>query len=727
MQKKQNLPLYVGMYILAAIMFTILVSTSFLVFKIPINIASLPIALILSAAAVYIFGNKSVKDTAIVSAIGIAVIIVCVLISLRVYDWSWDGNTYHKSMLAFLKEGWNPFYDTFYEYADRHFKFLSEVDETWYDAYPKGTEIWAACLYKIIGNIEAGKSFNLLGTVSAGLIAFDMLGNIKSLKKWQSGVCAALFVLNPVMLSQMFTYYNDGFLFQTILVCVICCLYLTLFEGGSLTNACYFLIFSTIGIGFNIKFSALIFFAIPCGVLFVYWCYKKWKEGFTKEGKKILLLRFSLMALSVIFGVVFTGASSYVINTFRYHNPVYTMIGEGSTDIMSVNSPEGFLGISGIAAFFISLFSRTTIYKELELLELKFPFALETSEINSAMACDTRIAGWGIFFSGILIISLVILCFAFMYYRKKRPELCLIAEIFALIALISVLFVPSMWWARYFVSLLYLPACAVMYLFIRSSGNEKNSAERIFAAGAITLLIIANMLPNIMKTTAIFETYAYQRAEIARLKDAAKTSDISVSCGLDDYKFYGRIFSLYDEGITEFTYDPNIRNDYSGMVFSDNRTVYYKVNKGIMATKNIPDFVKEAKKNENIVLFIAARYEASAALDEKTIEAMKSLGLKFDLKDKYGYSYLAVVDGDKVLHEQLANEKIVYSGIIDNKSVRMISAGYKTGDVAKITINSLEYALNGCGLNIVAYDKQKNIVVDKIRVNTHSTNILYRR
>ena len=712
----KNIVFMSGTYILGVIMFSVLITTALLVVKIPIGVYSLPLSCVFSAIACYFFSGRSVKDTLISVSAGLAFVALSIAVSCLVYDWSWDGNTYHKSMLALMEHGWNPFYETFYSYADKHFTFLSDVTATWYDAYPKGTEIWGACVYKLVGNIEAGKSFNILGTVASLLISFGIISEVKVLKKWQAGVCAALLCLNPVMLSQMFTYYNDGFLFQMVLICTLACLYLTFFENKKYTQTCYYIIFLAINIGFNIKFSSLIFFAFACGSLFVYWWVTKWKSGFANGGKATVIMRFIVLASSVFSGICLSGATSYVINTIRYRNPVYTMIGEGSTDIMVFNTPEKYLDMSNLKSFITSLFSKTTVYKDMEAIELKFPFTFDSSEFSSAMACDTRTGGWGVLFSGIFIISLVIWAFAFVNFIRKKSPVYHVSAIFAGVGIVTILFVPSMWWARYCVWLFYVPACAVAYLFYRANVCNKRSLEKIFGAGIIAALLILNMSPNIAKSIEIFEDYSYQQADFKKLKAAAETSDISVSCGTEN-KFYGRIFNLYDNGITNFTYDQKVQSKYTDKIF-DSRSLYYRVDSGLMATDSLEKFVEYVKNKDDLVILISAKDEASYALNEKTIGIMQSLGLEFDLKNRYRYSYLAVIDENEVVFEKLANKKLYYTEKIDNKVLSMTSAGYENGCISSVEISGLEYSLNRRGLNIVVYDKNKDIVIDSIAVDT---------
>lgn len=724
MKNKKNIVFMSGMYILGVIMLSVLVTTALLVVKIPIGVYSLPLSCIFSAVACYFFSDKSVKDTLVSVAVGTVFIVLSLVVSCLVYDWSWDGNTYHKSMLALMEHGWNPFYETFYSYADKHFTFLSDVTATWYDAYPKGTEIWGACVYKLVGNIEAGKSFNILGTVASLLISFGIVSEINVIKKWQAGVCAVLLCLNPVMLSQMFTYYNDGFLFQMVLICTLACLYLTFFENKKYTHVCYYIIFLAINIGFNIKFSSLIFFALPCGSLFIYWWVTKWKSGFAHDSKAILIRHFVVLASSVFSGICLSGATSYIVNTIRYKNPVYTMIGPGSTDIMGFNTPEKYLGMSNLESFFNSLFSKTTAFKAMEDVELKFPFTFDADEFSSAMTCDTRTAGWGVLFSGILIISLVILGFAFANFLKKKSPIYHVSAIFVGIGIVTILFVPSMWWARYCVWLFYLPACAVMYLFYRANICDKRALEKVFGAGIVAALLLINMSPNIAMSIQVFEDYSYYQADFAKLKAASETSDISISCGKEN-KFYGRIFNLYDKGITKFTYDENVQNKYSDTIF-DSRKLYYKVNSGLMATDSLEGFIDCIKSKRDLVILISAKDEASSSLNDKTISIMRSLGLEFKLKNRHRYSYMAVVDENEVVYEKLANKKLYYTAKIDNKSVSMTSAGYNNGNISSIEISGLEYSLNRRGLNIVVYDKNKDIVVDSINIDTFTGEKLSR-
>ena len=151
---KRRILFSTGTFLLGCIFFTILVSTVLFTLRFPIHSINIGIAIVLSAIMCHLFMGRSAKYTFAAVVIGILILFLSVIVCSGFYDWSYDGNTYHKSMIGALKYGWNPLYDTFYDFAHDHLDFLSTRTNTWYDAYPKGTEIWGACVYALTNHIE---------------------------------------------------------------------------------------------------------------------------------------------------------------------------------------------------------------------------------------------------------------------------------------------------------------------------------------------------------------------------------------------------------------------------------------------------------------------------------------------------------------------------------------------------------------------------------------------
>ena len=116
--------------------------------------------------------------------------------------------------------------------------------------------------------------------------------------------------------------------------------------------------------------------------------------------------------------ILWAGAPTYVTNTLKNKNPFFPLMGEGSIDIMSLNSPASFLNKPNIYKLFFSIFGRfentcVMMGDDGKLPEIKIPFTFSLEEIGRfrVLQPDTRISGFGLFFGGILIFS-----FIFFFY-----------------------------------------------------------------------------------------------------------------------------------------------------------------------------------------------------------------------------------------------------------------------------------------------------------------------
>jgi len=130
--------------------------------------------------------------------------------------------------------------------------------------------------------------------------------------------------------------------------------------------------------------------------------------------------------------------------------------------------------------------------------------------------------------------------------------------------------------------------------------------------------------------------------------------------------------------------------------------------------------------NPNYITIISARDEFSGALNDKILEQLKNLGFKSDLKGKYRWSYIGVINSGTVEFEDMKNDKINFSKQIDDLNVEVISAGMSSGNISSIKINNKEYSMKYRGLNIVVYDKETDCVVDSVCFDTHSDLKSYR-
>lgn len=713
----KRIMLIVGIFLQGFMLFLLLITTFLFLFNISISWIHSMLAICSSALLCFWFSGDS-KKVCLSVGVGLLIIVICCLINSFAYDFSWDGNAYHKSMTAFLRYGWNPLRETFYNFADSNFPLLSAHRSNYLDAYPKGSEMIAACLYAVSNNIEIGKSFNLLSIVTVFCIGRELLIETAGLRKWKAGVCAFLFAVHPVSLGQVFTYYNDGFLWQMIFLCTLSGIYLTFFENGRYARECYFLIFSTISIGFNVKFSGVIFFALSCGGLFVFWVIRKIRQGWGAEGKRVITYRFILFAVSVLNGFLFAGATSYVINVIRHKNPFYSIWGEGSNEIIDSMMPAPYKDLSNGGRFWRSVFSKVgyTALRE----NYKIPFLFDGAEVSAIQSYDQIVGGWGILFSGLLILGLLVLALVLVHNRKKEPLLCELIILFLFLGIAAILVVPGLSWARYFAAPIYVPVSGIVLLFCTEFGE--NSYRSIFVTGVITALCLVNIVPNFMQNQNILNEYQDSKYDLQKMKIISESAPLKVSFYYPphDYTYWGRLFTLMDNNISNYTYSADVTPDMTLEVFPSDK-IFYGVSSGIWAAQDLETYIEELRNLRDIAVFISVKDEASRGLTDSMIMAMQSLGLQFDMRNQFQESYIAVIDNENVVYETNSDELINYEYIIGHKRVALSSAGYLCGNVASIQIEGKEYALNKRGLNIAVYDKKNKIVLDSVSFDTYET------
>jgi len=704
-----------GIFIFNIIMFTVLAATVIFIFGGSISQANICLGVVFSIIFCYFTNKKSLKETIIISAASILFLALFVVICSNTYEWAYDGNTYRKSMVGVLKMGWNPLSETFYS-AAAPYGFLESCTQTWYDAYPKATEIFAASVYSFTENIESGKCFTLLAMLGASAICGSYLLGTRKLKLWQIVLCAVICVWNPVNLAQCFTFYNDAFLGILLLLCTAAMMNLTFFEHKKTYFADYWIIFLTLNLGLNSKFSALIFFAILCLAFFFYWIYEKCKTEGWKNGKKEIFERFSVFAVSVLSGLLFMGSTSYVTNTIRYHNPVYTMIGEGSTEIITSMAPKAIQKLSHAQRFFVSLFVPTTNNSALEKVTFKIPFTFTEDSFYEAGLVDPRLAGWGVFFSGILIISLVVIAKALYSMRKRNPRVLVITAMFVLVFATMIIFIPGLFWARYFTLLFWIPVAALVFEFIEiNEGRSKG-----FACGALIALTMLNTVPNLDYISDRFDEFEQINTDFNLLAMHSQQNDVVMDFRNGDAEpFPGLFFNVIDHKI-KFQY---AEIDETGPVMS-----VYGLQYSVTRDENEPNKLSEYFSSgiDNLVILVAARDEASSALDDEMISSMRALGLSFELQNRYRCSYLAVIDGGEVVYEGVSEDSQTFTYKFDNTKANITSAGYNSGNIATIKIGKTNYSCNARGLNFVIYDKELKTVIDSFYVDTYINNLIGR-
>lgn len=129
-------------------------------------------------------------------------------------------------------------------------------------------------------------------------------------------------------------------------------------------------------------------------------------------------------------------------------------------------------------------------------------------------------------------------------------------------------------------------------------------------------------------------------------------------------------------------------------------------------------YLRALKKDDYIVIF-SVKDESSYAMTDEITAELRNLGLKENLKEAGAHnSYIAVLDGLSLIHEELGKDALNYDNTLNELSLHVESANYYAGSLSVIQIQGADYSVNGRGLNIVVYSKSAGRVIDCVSFDT---------
>ncbi|WP_201318150.1 hypothetical protein [Paenibacillus sp. EPM92] len=357
-------------------------------------------------------------------ALAILGVILSLFMSTSILDTSYDGQVYHILAISSIKEGWNPLY---------HSAFPLSI---WIEHYAKAPWLLAAFFYAYWPSIEVGKATNVICWLASFFAAFGALARIfRNRSLFVLGLSGAVMAANPVVVAELFTYYNDGLLGSLMLVYIAALAhYAKTFERKSLILASV-----TLLLLLNIKFTAIVYAGL---ITFIFVVYLTFANRF-----KSVIVTLTL-GLTFMAGVIGFGYNPYVTNTVHKGHPFYPLAGSGKIDIISANQPADFAGKGTLEKMVLSLTRKTGNPIQPLQSEPRDLFALDLDEIKTEfrhMDQDTRIGGFGPFMFWIALGSIA-LGFLLLAYDCRLA----LGAALAVAALSATVFInPESWWARY--------------------------------------------------------------------------------------------------------------------------------------------------------------------------------------------------------------------------------------------------------------------------------------
>ncbi len=524
------------------------------------NLAIIQILSIIIPIIFYLILNKkvSIKKEIITISFYLFILLIIPFIYNKTYDLTIDGNSYHKTAIAFIKSGWNPMYESMRSYqkhSDEVIKIEKQYKvDLWVEHYPKATWIIAATMYNMTGSIESGKCITLIFSIMLMIISYNCLSKILD-KKW-SMIISIIILLNPIVLAQFFTYYVDGIMGIVFIIELL--LLMQIKPKEKIDKRLWLSITSICAICVNLKYTGLLCSGVIAAVYYFYYLIVNRKDKEFLNIFKRLTLSFIIVFVSAIFIV---GANSYIKNTIDHHNPLYPLIGKDKVDIISTMQPKSFNKKSKIEKFIISTFSKTENVTYEEEPTLKIPLRVYRSEIEELYIPDVRIAGFGPWSAFLFILSIIILIPLSVLLMKKEKENTKYLVLPLLCIILSSILVGESWWARYIPQVYLIPVGALLLLIYSRKYYDK-LILRIITYGFILVLILNSgcFLYVDYKTLDSFKEITNDINEMKEIDNLElRTSYLDL---------YGYFYTLNDNDVEYVVIKEDIPDDESVFMYS---------------------------------------------------------------------------------------------------------------------------------------------------------------
>lgn len=510
MEILSSLLLFISKYIVYLIGFSLLLSGivflcgESLEYAIPIFIVALILTLSLTVWEFQHFHNLTVIRIILLLLITNTIIVASTVIAAKIYDKSWDGMAYHQIAVIKLEEGWNPAYESLPLESLKSEHLEEEVVLNQYvNHYPKAHEIFAAICVGVTDRLESGKVFNLLIIIAAFCSVFFLLQNFEKINSFWALAIALAATLNPIALSQLFSYYLDGAIGSLLVIFIVQLIMLFQNSENKKTEPFLLAIFFLIIILSNMKFTSLIYTILFCFLFITFLFIQK---------RLALVKKFSMVAIpSGLLAVGVVGFNPYIRNTLDFGHPLHPIAGKHKIDVISSHIPEQFLKWNQLERFIESTFSESANidrHTKGKLINLKIPFTFKIKEIKALQGEGIRLGGFGVFWSGIFSIAIIFAGIgAYVLNGPKRWYMLMLLLAIAL----SVALNSEAWWARFVPQLWLFPV--IVFSFLMSC--EKLNVIRI-AKGGIVLLIINSLLVASIAFSSAIKTTIRTKQEFAK-------------------------------------------------------------------------------------------------------------------------------------------------------------------------------------------------------------------
>lgn len=331
-----------------------------------------------------------------------------------------------------------------------------------------------------------------------------MLLKIGRIKWFYALLIAIAAAFNPIVVNQLFSYYLDGAVGALLLILLVVFINI-LINKTDLSE--YFSLAAVLIILINLKFTGLVYAGLFGFAFFIFLLFKK---------DYVILYRFLGFAVPTgLVAVILIGFNPYIKNTLENGHPFHPLAGKNKVDIISINIPVQLKDANAAEKFLASTFSRSDNFdnrNESDRIKFKIPFTFNIEEVKAFASEGIRLGGFGVLWSGIFILTIVMCILNFFSVKGKNDRVYLMA--FVATVLVSVFINPESWWARYVPQFWFLPVILCTFLLYLS----KNKIFRGVALASLLILILNSALVAGMYSYSALVTTLKANQELRSMK-----------------------------------------------------------------------------------------------------------------------------------------------------------------------------------------------------------------
>lgn len=403
------------------------------------------LALILSFAYLSI-SIYVIKDARFFITIG-SILFGSGLFSFFFFDYSYDGQMYHTEAIYKIANGWNPVYDHFQE---------NGILDIVFNHFAKSAWIFGGYLYALVDDIKILKMMNWIWAIITFGIMKEFLTKLNFSHKISIS-SALLIAFNPIFLN---SYHATLIDYQ--ISCSICILFVFLlsyikWEDKKYLWAMVFLIFYFV----NIKITALVYVIIFQFFIGLYFLY-------LKKYKQLLKIVLIFSVINILAFSVF-GFNTYVKNYLHHGHCFYPLYDQNGKSIVDKNQFVDAIDYRRGNRFFNiikSHFAKTCFNDCFNgSVSYKVPFSVSKYELERYAFAGVMIGGFGVWYSGIYLLTLLVLGIFYFQKNKHQFEPYKVALFFIISTVLLSVYINPLWYiARYVPHFYLLPVIALLIL-----------------------------------------------------------------------------------------------------------------------------------------------------------------------------------------------------------------------------------------------------------------------